>query len=299
MNPLLKAELPGLPLKNRGKVRDLFEVADGLLLVATDRVSAFDVVMAEGIPHKGRVLTYLSEFWFGTLKHRLPNHLITTDVQQMPPAVRAHAATLEGRTMFVRRCDPLPVEFVVRGYLAGSGLKDYRKTGAICGVKLPAGLEESSRLPEPILTPTTKAQVGHDMPMTFDDVAAVLGKPLAEKTRAAALGIYNDAHAAAEKRGLLLADTKFEFGMVDGELVWIDEALTPDSSRYWSKASWQPGKPSEPFDKQLLRNYLLTLDWNQKPPPPPLPKDLIQRTSERYLETARILTGRSPLDGAR
>jgi phosphoribosylaminoimidazole-succinocarboxamide synthase len=293
--PLLATRLEGLEPKRRGKVRDIFEVDDGLLLVATDRISAFDVVMNEGIPHKGRVLTFLSEFWFTELAGVVPSHLVTTDVARMPEIAQKNRNLLEGRTMFVRRADPLPVEFVVRGYLAGSGLAEYRETGSICGVKLPKGLTESSRLPEPILTPTTKEHTGHDLPIDFQGVVDRIGKPLAEKTRDVALELFRRAHARAEQRGLLLADTKFEFGLIGGELAWIDEALTPDSSRYWAKAAWKEGEPQNPFDKQLLRNHLLTLKWNKKPPPPPLPADLVQRTSDLYLETAKLLTGRSPL----
>lgn len=289
------AELPGLKRIARGKVRDIFEVDGGLLLVATDRVSAFDVVMEEGIPFKGRVLTYLSEFWFRQLADIAPNHLITTDVSKMPPSVAVHRDLLVGRAMYVKRARPLPVEFVVRGYLAGSGLKDYKKTGAISGVKLPPGLAESSRLPEPILTPSTKAEVGHDEPIDFQGVVERIGKDLAERTRDVALALFRKASTIAEARGLLLADTKFEFGVDGGKLLWIDEALTPDSSRYWAKSAWQEGVPQQPFDKQVLRNYLLAQPWDQKPPPPKLSAAIIEETSKRYLETARILTGKAPI----
>ncbi len=299
MPPLLQADLPNLKRIARGKVRDIYEVEGGLLLVATDRVSAFDVVMNEGIPHKGRVLTFVSEFWFRRLQDVIPNHLITTDVAAMPSSVQPYREQLEGRTMYVKRCKPLPVEFVVRGYLAGSGLKDYKKTGAICGVKLPPGLAESSRLPEPILTPTTKAEVGHDESIDFQGVVDRIGKDLAEQTRAVSLELFQRAHAIAAERGLLLADTKFEFGTLDGKLIWIDEALTPDSSRYWSKATWKEGEPQQPFDKQVLRNYLLKLTWDQKPPAPKLSPEIIEITSDRYLESAKILTGRSPLAGGK
>lgn len=296
--PLLSAELPGLRKLHQGKVRDLFEVGGDLLLVATDRVSAFDVVMAEGIPHKGRVLTAVSAYWFRELASLLPHHCLTTDVEAMPESVRRHRAVLAGRTMLCRKAEPLPVEFVVRGYLAGSGLKEYRQTGSICGVRLPAGLVESSRLPEPILTPTSKAKVGHDQPMTFEEIAGVLGAPLAQQARDAALALFRAAHDRAAAKGLLLADTKFEFGLCDGQLVWIDEALTPDSSRYWSRATWRAGEPQQPYDKQVLRNYLLQTGWNQQPPPPPLSQEIIAETSKRYLETARWLTGASPLEAS-
>lgn len=290
--PLLTIDLEGLERIHRGKVRDLFRVGDDLLLVTSDRISAFDVVMNEGVPGKGRVLNQVSAFWFDQLRGILPNHKITIDVDAMPDAVRRHARILRGRAMLARRTRPLPVEFVVRGYLAGSGLAEYRAAGSICGVSLPPGLAESSRLPEPILTPTTKEQAGHDRPITFDEMSTILGADRARETKAAALALYRAAHDYAESRGLLLADTKFEFGELDGRLLWIDEALTPDSSRYWSKAAWRPGVPQDPFDKQVLRNYLLGLkDWNKSPPPPPLPTSIIQTTAQRYRETARILTG--------
>lgn len=292
--PILDTSLDGLTRIARGKVRDIYAVEGGLLLIATDRVSAFDVVMNEGIPHKGKVLTHVSKFWFDRLADVVPNHLITTDVAAMPSSVRRFESVLAGRTMYVKKAQPLPVEFVVRGYLAGSGLKDYKKTGAICGVKLPAGLVESSRLPEPILTPTTKAAVGHDEPIDFAGVVERIGKDLAEKTRRVSLELFQRAHAIAEQRGLLLADTKFEFGVLDGELIWIDEALTPDSSRYWSKDAWKEGVAQQPFDKQVLRNYLLAQTWDQKPPPPKLSAEIVGETARRYVETARILTGSAP-----
>lgn len=292
-SPLLTIDLDGLDLLHRGKVRDLFRVGDDLLLVTSDRVSAFDVVMNEGVPGKGRVLNQVSAFWFDQLRGIIQNHKITIDVDTMPDSVRRHARVLRGRSMLARRTRPLPVEFVVRGYLAGSGLAEYRASGSICGVSLPAGLVESSRLPEPILTPTTKEQAGHDRPITFDEMTTILGAERARETKAAALALYGAAHEYAESRGLLLADTKFEFGELDGRLLWIDEALTPDSSRYWAKAAWRPGVAQDPFDKQVLRNYLLGLsDWNKSPPPPPLPASIIATTAARYRETARILTGR-------
>jgi len=292
--PLLSADLDGLERINRGKVRDIFSVGADLLLVATDRISAFDVVMAEGVPGKGHVLTQVSEFWFQTLAKLVRNHLITTRIDEMPEAVRAHRGVLEGRSMLVRRAEPLPVEFVVRGYLAGSGLSEYRETGSICGIRLPPGLQESSRLPEPILTPTTKSEVGHDQPIDFARVAELIGAELAERTRKVALLIFREAEREAASRGLLLADTKFEFGLLDGELLWIDEALTPDSSRYWSRKTYRAGEPQHPFDKQVMRNYLLKTGWNRQPPPPPLGPEIIAETSARYLESARILTGRTP-----
>lgn len=294
--PLLQSDLPGMEPISRGKVRDIYALDEGLLLVATDRVSAFDVVMAEGIPHKGRVLTFVSEYWFKRLEEIVPNHLLTTDIEAMPDDLKAHRDQLEGRSMLCRRADPLPVEFVVRGYLAGSGLSEYRKKGSICGVALPQGLLESSRLPEPILTPTTKAHVGHDEPITFDRVKDLIGAELADKTRDVSLALFARAHELAAERGLLLADTKFEFGLLDGELIWIDEALTPDSSRYWSAAAYREGEPQQPYDKQVLRNHLLDSGWNRQPPPPPLSPAIVKETSDRYLESARLLTGHSPLE---
>ncbi|MFH0946115.1 MAG: phosphoribosylaminoimidazolesuccinocarboxamide synthase [Planctomycetota bacterium] len=294
--PLLTTDVTGLEQISRGKVRDIFRVGDDLLLVATDRISAFDVVMAEGVPGKGRVLTHVSEFWFRRLAGLVPNHLITTDVNEMPAEVRRHADQLAGRSMLVRRARPFAVEFVVRGYLAGSGLAEYRKTGSICGVSLPEGLVESSRLPEPILTPTTKAEAGHDEPIDFGQVENLLGSEMAAQARDVALLIFNKAHELAETRGLLLADTKFEFGLLAGELLWIDEALTPDSSRYWSRMTYRAGEPQQPFDKQVMRNYLLKTGWNRKPPPPALSREIVEETSARYIESARILTGRSPFD---
>lgn len=293
-DPLLRTDLRTLGPVRRGKVRDVFELPEGLLLVATDRVSAFDVVMAEGIPHKGAVLTHVSAFWFRELAGLVPNQVITTDIDAMPDAVRRHAAVLRGRSMLVKQARPLPVEFVVRGYLAGSGLKEYRETGSICGVKLPAGLVESARLPEPILTPTTKAEVGHDLPIDFAKVCDLIGTELATRTRDVSLEIFRRAHQKAAERGLLLADTKFEFGIAAGELIWIDEALTPDSSRYWSKATWRAGARQEPWDKQVLRDYLASTGWNKEPPPPALSAEIIAETSRRYLESARILTGSLP-----
>ena len=294
--PLLNTDVTGLELISRGKVRDIFTVGNDLLLVATDRISAFDVVMAEGVAGKGQVLTHVSEFWFRRLLGLVPNHLITTDVNEMPAAVRKHADQLAGRSMLVRRAKPFPVEFVVRGYLAGSGLAEYRKVGSICGVSLPRGLVESSRLPEPILTPTTKAEAGHDEPINYAQVEDLIGAEMAAQTRDISLSIFNKAHELAETRGLLLADTKFEFGLLDGELVWIDEALTPDSSRYWSRETYRAGEPQQPFDKQVMRNYLLKTEWNRQPPPPALSREILEETSARYIESARILTGRSPFE---
>lgn len=292
--PLLKVSAAGLTSIRSGKVREVFEVDGHLALVATDRVSAFDVVMNEGVPWKGAVLNHVSEFWFRRLADRVPNHLITTDIDQMPEALRVHRDLLAGRTMLCKKCEPLPVEFVVRGYLAGSGLKEYRETGSICGVALPPGLVESSKLPQPILTPTTKADVGHDEAIDFDGVVDRIGHELAIQARDISLEIFRHASDYAAERGLLLADTKFEFGVRDGVLHWIDEALTPDSSRYWSQANYRAGERQEAWDKQVLRDHLLDIGWNRQPPPPTLTPEIIRETSSRYLESARILTGSKP-----
>jgi len=293
--PLLQVTLDGLTSVRSGKVREVFELDGDLLLVASDRVSAFDVVMNEGIPWKGAVLNHVSEFWFDELADLIPNHLITTDVDQMPDSIHAYRDVLRGRTMLARKCDPLPVEFVVRGYLAGSGLKEYQRSGSVCGVALPGGLVESSKLPEPILTPTTKEDSGHDQPIDFQGVCDRIGEELATQARDVSLEIFRRASLAAADRGLLLADTKFEFGTRDGKLHWIDEALTPDSSRYWSQENYQAGARQEAWDKQVLRDHLLDSGWNQQPPPPPLAPEIIREVSARYLETARILTGTKPI----
>jgi len=306
MNPtppgqVVATDLP-LRLVVRGKVRDVYEVHDEalgalLLIVATDRISAFDHILPTPIPDKGRILTQLAAFWFGHLRAICPNHLITTDPAQMPDVVRPHAALLDGRAMLVRRARRLDVECVVRGYLAGSGWVDYRRDGAICGVPLPAGLQEGARLPSPIFTPATKAASGHDQNITFDQVRGQVGADLAARLRQISLVLYTRARDYAAPRGLLLADTKFEFGLVDGpageELMLIDEALTPDSSRYWDADAYQAGS-LVPLDKQFVRNYLIQIGWNREPPPPVLPAEVVAATRERYRETYRRLTGREP-----
>jgi len=265
--PLLSTSLPGLPLWRRGKVRDVYDLGDRLLIVATDRISAFDVVLPTGIPDKGRVLTQLSLFWFDRLADAIPNHVLTSEVARYPEELRRHADQLEGRSMIVRKTDPLPVECVVRGYITGSGWKDYTATGSVCGIRLAPGLRESERLDPPIFTPSTKAEVGHDENIAFEDVERLLGAGRAQQVRDVSLTLYQRAREHAAACGILLADTKFEFGVSDGRLVWIDEALTPDSSRFWPRDGYAPGRGQPSFDKQFVRDYLETLKWDKRPRP--------------------------------
>ncbi len=284
--------MEGVPLLGRGKVRDLYEVDDRLLIVATDRISAFDFVLGSGIPGKGRILTQLSVFWFNFLRDVVPTHFITAEVSDYPASLQAHREELKGRSMLVHRTRPVPVECVARGYLSGSGWKDYQQTGAVCGIKLPPGLRESDALPEPIFTPATKATSGHDLNISFDDVARQLGGPLAEELRSLTLRIYHRAADYARSRGLILADTKFEFGHQAERLLLIDEVLTPDSSRFWAVSTYQPGRPQPAFDKQFVRDYLEKSGWNKQPPAPALPRDVIEATRERYREAYSRLTGK-------
>jgi phosphoribosylaminoimidazole-succinocarboxamide synthase len=274
----------------RGKVRDIYDLGDRLLIVATDRLSAFDVVMATPIPDKGRVLTQLSLFWFDLLHDVIPNHVLSAT--QFPAPFDRYTEDLAGRSMVVRKTQPLPVECVARGYLSGSGWKEYRATGKVCGISLSPGLRESDKLPEPIFTPATKATSGHDENISFERMAEILGRPLAEKVRHVTLEIYRRAAAYAEPRGILLADTKFEFGQLQGGLIWIDEALTPDSSRFWPASQYQPGGPQPSFDKQFVRDYLERIHWPKTPPGPELPPDVIDATRAKYREAYRILVGR-------
>lgn len=293
--PVTKTDLAGLELLGRGKVRDLYRVpgdAAHLVIVTTDRISAFDVVLPNGIPDKGRVLTALSSFWFRKLADVVPNHLVTDDVDAMPEPVRRHADVLRGRTMLVKRCEPYPVECVVRGYLAGSGLKDYKATGAVCGIALPPGLRESDRLPQPIFTPSTKADVGqHDENIDFAQMVRTVGEADATALRDTTLELFRRATEFAESRGVIVCDTKFEFGRSGGRLTLIDEALTPDSSRYWDRRTYAPGKSQPSFDKQPVRDWLEASGWNKKPPAPALPEDVVRQTTERYREIHRRLTG--------
>jgi len=289
---VLKTDFSGLTLVNRGKVRDLYDLGDSLLIVSTDRLSAFDVVLPNGIPRKGEVLNKMALFWFSQVEDIMPNHIITADVNKFPAACLPYADMLAGRSVVVKKAKPLPVECIVRGYISGSGWKDYQKTGAICGIRLPAGLSESEVLPEPIFTPSTKAEVGeHDENISFDAVCATIGSAMAAEVRRLAIAVYLRAREIAEKRGIIIADTKMEFGTSNNRIILIDELLTPDSSRFWPQDSYAPGRSQNSFDKQFVRDYLLALDWNQKPPAPTLPADIIEKTSERYIEAYRRLTG--------
>ena len=290
---LLDTKLDGLSLVRRGKVRDLYAAGDDLILVATDRISAFDYVLGSGIPDKGRVLNQLSAFWFGRTGGIIKNHLISTDVGTYPDGARAFAADLEGRSMLTRRTTPLPVECVARGYISGSGWKDYKATGEICGIPLPKGLKESDRLPEPIFTPATKADSGHDENISEAAAAQVVGSELLSRLKRLTLELYAHGVAHAETKGIILADTKFEFGLTDsGELLLIDEMMTPDSSRYWPKDTYSPGGPQPSFDKQYVRDYLESIKWNKQPPVPSLPSDVVENTRAKYLDAYRRLTGR-------
>jgi len=292
--PVIQTRLGGVSPHRQGKVRDIYELDDKLLLVATDRISAFDYVLGSGIPDKGKVLTQLSAFWFDQTRHIVPNHLITTDVRSYPEWLRAEAPTLEGRSMLVRKTSPIPIECVARGYLAGSGWKDYLATGTVCGVGLPAGLRESDRLPEPIFTPATKATSGHDVNISEAEAGRIIGEPLIARLRALTLELYAYGTAHAESRGIILADTKFEFGLTeDGDVMLIDEAMTPDSSRYWPRDRYAPGGPQPSFDKQYVRDYLEQIQWDKRPPVPSLPDEVVMHTREKYLEAFRQLVGRS------
>ena len=289
MSVIRETNFPGIAPAARGKVRDIYDLGDKLLIIATDRLSAFDVVMPTPIPDKGRVLTQLSLFWFELLKSVIPNHVL--DAAEFPPPFRAYREQLAGRAMLVKKTQPLPIECVVRGYLSGSGWKEYQAEGKVCGITLPAGLRESEKLPAPIFTPATKASTGHDENIPFERATEMLGKPLAEKVRAVSLDIYNHAAAYAAPRGVLLADTKFEFGLLGEELIWIDEALTPDSSRFWPAAQYKPGGAQPSFDKQFVRDYLERIQWPKTPPGPELPPDVVAATRAKYREAFRILAG--------
>jgi len=294
---IVETRLEGLTPFRRGKVRDLYEAGEHLLIVATDRISAFDYILATGIPDKGAVLNQLSAFWFDLTSDVVPNHVITTDPAKYPEPARRHADILRGRSMLVRRTRPLAIECVVRGYLSGSGWKEYQKTGRVCGIDLPAGLRESDRLPQPIFTPSTKAESGHDINITEAEAAAIVGADLTRSLRDLSLGVYRRGAAHAEKLGIIVADTKFEFGLVDAvgqpaSLMLIDEVLTPDSSRFWPADQYAPGGPQPSYDKQYVRDYLERIGWNKQPPAPGLPPDVVAKTREKYVEAYRRLTAR-------
>jgi len=294
MTALLETNLGSTTLLGRGKVRDLYAVGDDLLLVATDRISAFDHVLATGIPGKGKILTQISLFWFDLLKDLVPNHLIAADVAEFPAALQPYADQLRDRSMLVKRAQMFPVECVARGFLAGSGWKEYKSDGTVCGIPLPAGLQDGSRLPEPIFTPATKSQDGaHDENISFAETEKIIGSEAAKELRRLTLAIYAKAAAHAESCGLILADTKFEFGTTDAGIILADEVLTPDSSRFWDAAAWQPGGPQPSFDKQFVRDYLESIRWNKQAPAPGLPDDVVERTQSKYLEAFRRLTGRN------
>ncbi len=288
---LTQTDCPELKLINRGKVRDIYDLGEHLLIVTSDRISAFDVIMGEGIPQKGYVLTEISKFWFEQMADLIPNHLISTNVDDFPEITHQYRDQLEGRSMLTKKAQPLPIECIVRGYLSGSGWKEYQSQGSLCSIPLPAGLVQSDKLPETLFTPSTKAELGeHDENISFDKAVELCGKDIAEQVRDISITIYERARDLAATKGIIIADTKFEFGMIDGQLIWIDEALTPDSSRFWPKDQYQPGGPQPSFDKQFLRDYLETLDWGKKAPAPQLPEEIVRKTGEKYLEALKQLT---------
>ncbi len=286
-----KTEFSELPLLSRGKVRDIYDMGDELLIVVTDRISAFDHVLPNGIPDKGRVLNLLSDFWFKKTAHIVRNQVVSVATQDLPSPLCPHKEVLDGRFTIARKAKMLPVECVVRGYLSGSGWNDYRKTGAVCGIALPAGLTESDRLPEPIFTPSTKAETGHDENISFEKAADLIGRELAAKVKEATLGLYTFARDYAASRGIIIADTKFEFGLLHGELILCDEVLTPDSSRFWPADQYRPGRGQPSFDKQFVRDYLLSIKWNKEPPVPQLPEEVVAKTSAKYREAYEKVTG--------
>ncbi|MCP5517823.1 MAG: phosphoribosylaminoimidazolesuccinocarboxamide synthase [Verrucomicrobiales bacterium] len=290
--PLLAIDLPGLPKVRSGKVREMFDLGDALLMVATDRISAFDVIMPNGIPRKGEVLTQISYFWFDRFASLAPNHLLIDRDDPFPEPLRPYADRLVGRSMVVKKAQPLAIECVVRGYLAGSGWKEYRRDGTVCGIRLPAGLTESAELPEPIFTPATKAEEGHDENIAYDQASDIVGSEVAARVRELSLQLYREGRAYARERGIIIADTKFEFGLLDGELILIDEVLTPDSSRFWPADAYEPGRSQPSFDKQFVRDYLETLSWEKTPPGPVLPPEITEKTSAKYLEAYERLVGR-------
>ena len=289
---LLQIDIPGVTKLKSGKVREVFDLGDRLLFVATDRISAFDVIMPNGIPRKGEVLTQISYFWFAQTAAFQPNHLLSKPGEPLPSKLQSFADKLGRRSMVVKKAKPLAIECVVRGYLAGSGWKEYKERQSVCGIKLPTGLKESSELPEPLFTPATKAETGHDENISFEEAARIVGSDIAERARDASMKIYSFARDYARKRGIIIADTKFEFGQLDGNLILIDEVLTPDSSRFWPADQYSPGKSQPSFDKQFVRDYLETLDWNKNPPGPMLPDDVVAKTTAKYLDAYEKLTGK-------
>src|SRR5215470_1904798 len=292
MTALIKTDLPSIKLHGRGKVRDIYDLGDHFLIVATDRLSAFDVVLPTPIPDKGKVLTQMSAFWFDRFKDVVPNHVVSTDVSKYPQSLHQFRDQLEGRSMLVKKAKVFPVECVARGYLTGSGLKDYNKTGSVCGIRLPAGLRDSDRLPNPIFTPSTKAEKGHDENISEEQAAEIVGRDNIRRLKELTLGLYSSGVEFALKRGIIICDTKFEFGLIDGRIAVVDEVLTPDSSRFWPADKYSPGKPQPSFDKQFVRDYLERIGWNKQPPAPELPKEIVEATSAKYIEALRLVTGR-------
>ncbi|MBT3312498.1 MAG: phosphoribosylaminoimidazolesuccinocarboxamide synthase [Desulfobacterales bacterium] len=291
-NAVYETDFSGLDLIKRGKVRDLYDLGDNLLMVATDRLSAFDVIMPDPIPEKGKVLTGISLFWFDVMSSIVKNHLVTGNVEEYPAECQPYAETLRDRSMLVKKAEPLSIECVVRGYISGSGWKSYQDSGDVCGIKLPEGLKESDRLPEPIFTPSTKEELGlHDINIDFDEASKRIGRERAEKVKELSIAIYMKGVEIAEKLGIIIADTKFEFGIFGDEIILIDEVLTPDSSRFWPKDSYNPGGPQNSYDKQYVRDYLLSIGWGKKPPAPSLPENVINNTSDKYLEAFRLFAG--------
>ena len=289
---IFETDFPGLKLLNRGKVRDIYEVEEHLLLVASDRLSAFDVILPDPIPGKGKILTQISLFWFEQMASILPHHLVSSDVKEYPEQCRPYAEFLEGRSMLVKKTRPLAIECVVRGYISGSGWKSYQESGSVCGINLPSGLIESQKLPEPIFTPSTKAELGeHDMNIDFEEAAKIVGKEVADRVKRYSIDIYNKGCQLADKKGIIIADTKFEFGFHNDELILIDEVLTPDSSRFWPKEFYAPGKSQKSYDKQYVRDYLTSIKWDKKPPAPKLPEEVIEKTRQKYLEALNQLAG--------
>ncbi|MBN1932729.1 MAG: phosphoribosylaminoimidazolesuccinocarboxamide synthase [Desulfobacterales bacterium] len=295
MTPVVfETNFPELNLIKRGKVRDIYDLGDMLLMVATDRISAFDVTMPNPIPGKGKVLTELSLFWFEIIKSLIPNHVISSDVEKYPTVCKPYAEILRGRSMLVKKAEPIPIECVVRGYISGSGWKSYLENKSICGISLPLGLKECEKLAEPIFTPSTKEEIGlHDINIEFEEVSKRIGKTLAEKLKKFSLAIYHEGAKIADKNGIIIADTKFEFGLLGKEIILIDEILTPDSSRFWPKDSYQPGGSQQSFDKQYIRDYLISIKWNKKPPAPSLPEEVIKNTKEKYIKALKLITAKS------
>ena len=292
MTAVFQTNLKGIPLLHRGKVRDMYDFGDKLLLVTSDRISAYDVVMDQPVDDKGKILTQISLFWFDQMKDIVPNQIISADVADFPKECQPYADMLQGRSLLVKKAQPLLIECVVRGYLSGSGWKFYQENGTVCGISLPAGLKESEKLPEPLFTPSTKAEQGlHDENISFEEAEQIIGSELAKKVRDLSLEIYQRGAKIAKEKGIIIADTKFEFGLLDGNILLIDEVMTPDSSRFWPVESYAPGGPQKSYDKQYLRDYLSSLDWNKEPPPPPLPAEIIRNTRKKYLEALVALTG--------